>query len=125
MFKKIFPLIFTFVFIVVIMVGCKPANPTFPSGDYVDDMGFMISFYPDGKFMVSYPDYDEGIVNNGQYSVDGETISINENESCPPGDGVYKWSLDGDLLILELVEDNCENRVLSFADGLTRVPLGD
>jgi hypothetical protein len=80
---------------------------------------------PDGRCTVSYPITGEVLIENGHYSVDGDIVTFIETEQFPPGEGVYRWTLDGDRLLLGLIEDSCENRILSFSQELTRYSQGE
>ena len=99
----------------------KSSSQTFPTGKYSDQFGNTLTFSDDGEFTVVAAT-GETIVQDGQYTIAGDVISINESENCPPTDGVYKWSYDdaAGILQLEKVKDDCLNR--SFPEGLTRVP---
>ena len=84
---------------------------------------------PDGQCTLSYPPFDQILLDNEncEYMVDGDTITITtgETDTCPPSEGVYKWTLDGDRLLFELIEDSCETRILSFSQELTRYSQGE
>jgi hypothetical protein len=123
--KSLFSKVFTLGFVVLVMVGCGRASPTFPTGDFIDHLGLVLSLMPDGRCTLSYPTTGEVLIENGHYSVDGDIVTIIETEQCPPGEGVYRWTLDGDRLLLELIEDNCANRISSFSQPLTRYSQGE
>jgi hypothetical protein len=115
---------------VIDSVVVQPADPatcqtgssqTFPTGKYLDQFDNTLTFSADGKFTVGTLD-GETIVQDGQYTIEGDVITMNESEVCPPTDGVYKWSYDDDagILQLEKVEDGCPDR--DFPEGLRRLP---
>ncbi len=89
----------------------------FPAGKYLDGFGNIITFSVDGKFSI-----ERVFVQDGQYTIDGDVITMNESELCPPVDGVYNWNYDADAGILQFeeVEDGCSIRDLT--EPLTRLP---
>ena len=105
----------------LILAGCASSSQTFPTGEYSDHFSNTITFSDDGKFTLVTA-IGETIIRDGQYTIDGDVITMNESEVCPPTDGVYKWSYDGDVGIMQLerVEDDCQVR--DFPEGLRRLP---
>ena len=92
----------------------------FPKGEYLDEFGNIISFEDGDKFTVTLPD-GTILVEEGQYTIDGDIITFLENEVCPPVEGVYRWSVgENGHLNFELVEENCEGR--TFEAGLDPLP---
>ena len=90
---------------------------SFPAGKYLDGFGNIITFSVDGKFSI-----ERVLVKDGQYTIDGDVITMNESDLCPPVDGIYNWNYDADAGILqfEQVEDGCSMRDLT--EPLTRLP---
>ena len=123
--KRLFSKVFTLGFVVLVVAGCGPASPVFPTGDFIDSEGFVTSFMADGRVSVSSSITGEVLIENGEYSVDGDIVTITETELCPPGEGVYRWTLDGDRLLFELIEDNCDSRIWALSLELTRYRQGE
>lgn len=112
---------FTLIIAALLIAGCASSSQAFPTGKYVDEFGNTLTFLADGKWTVVDGNGDK-IVQDGQYTIDGDVITLNESEVCPPTDGVYKWDYGADTGILgfEKVEDSCEARHME--EGLTRLP---
>jgi len=104
----------------LIMTGCGLAGPKFPTGDYIDTEGFITSYHVDGKSWVRNPTSNEILATHGEYSAEGEIITFAKNALCPDGDGIYEWSLDGEQLHFELIDDNCEARIWALSLEITR-----
>jgi hypothetical protein len=102
---------FTLILTALVFAGCALSSQTFPTGKYSDTFGNTITYSDDGKFTV-VTSVGETIVQDGQYTIDGDVITFNESEICPPTDGVYKWSYDdgAGILQFETVEDDCPDR---------------
>jgi predicted GH43/DUF377 family glycosyl hydrolase len=93
---------------------------SFPKGEYLDEFGNIISLEDGDKFTIKLP-AGTFIVEEGQYTVDGDIITFLENEVCPPVEGVYRWSVgENGRLEFELIEENCEFR--TFEAGLDPLP---
>lgn len=106
-------------FVVLVIVACTPETMSFPKGQYWGtywDMGDALITFEDGdKFTVYDLLNDKFIVEEGQYTVDGDTITLLETELCGPGlvEGVYRWSVDENgHLKLELQGDSCFGRTI-------------
>ena len=114
---------FTLIIAALLIAGCASSSQAFPTGKYVDEFGNTLTFLADGKWTVVDGNGDK-IVQDGQYTIDGDVITLNESEVCPPTDGVYKWDYGADTGILgfEKVEDSCEARHMEEGEGLTRLP---
>ena len=121
--KRLLSTTIILVFIMIIITGCAPTAPKFPTGEYIAHTDTVLNFMPDGKCILSYPPQNAIILTeeNCEYTIDGDTffISTGETNKCEPADGVYKWTLDGEQLIFELIEDNCEGRIDSMSEPLT------
>lgn len=85
----------------------------------MDHMGFVMRIYPDGRSNLIYPVTGE-VLSEAEYTVEGDQVILIEYDLCPGVEGLYKWAQDGDQLIFELIEDNCENRVKGLSKPLTR-----
>ena len=109
--------------VLLFVVGCAPTSPEFPLGEFVDAEGNVITYKADGRVTFSSPEF-AGEQISGEYSVYGDTITSSEGGICTTGEGVYKWSFDGDKLEFELINDNCAERRALHAGGLTRVSVG-
>ena len=109
-----------FVGVVMVIVACAPEAVSFPKGQYLDEFGNVLTFEDDDKFTVKLPD-GTFLVEDGQYTVDGDIISFLENEVCPPVEGIYRWSVgENGHLQFELIEENCDGR--TFEAGLDPLP---
>jgi hypothetical protein len=73
--------------------------------------------------------FDTGTIQvRGEYGVFGDEMRFGNEvavygNACPPGDGVYKWSLDGAVLTFTVVEEPCPttiNRTAEWESGWTR-----
>ena len=108
----------SFVVVVLLIVACAPESESFPKGrywaTYWDMADAFITFEDGGKFTVEHLNGKFNI-EEGQYTVDGDTITLVENEVCGPGlqEGVYRWSMDekGNLDI-DIIKDNCFGRTV-------------
>lgn len=107
-------------FVVLVMVGCNLTRSKFPTGDYIDTEGYVTSFHVNGRFWVRSVNTDEIQTTIGEYSVKGDTITFAKNALCPQSEGVYKWTLDGERLLFELIEDDCDSRVSALSLEITR-----
>ena len=103
----------------LVIVGCASTSPEFPIGEFVDTEGNIINYKADGRVTFSSPDF-AGEQISGEYSVDGDTLTAKAGGICT-GEGVYKWSFDGERLEFELVSDDCPERRALSAGGLTRI----
>jgi len=69
----------------------------------------------------SYNSKSELADENGIYTVVGNQISImGDYSSCLGIVGIYTWTIDGNMLILTQVDDQCTNR-RNVADGKWRI----
>ena len=101
-------------------VACAPEVVSFPTGQYLDEFGNTITLEVGDKFTVELPD-GTLLVEDGQYTIDGDIIRFLENEVCPPVEGVYRWSAgENGHIQFELIEDDCGVR--DFSAGLTPLP---
>ncbi len=123
--KSIFSKVLFLGFVVLTMAGCKPSGPKFPTGDYIDTEGFFTSFHVDGRMWVRNLNNGEIRTTYGKYSVDGDTITFATNALCQQGEGVYKWTLDGDRLLFELIEDKCDSRIRALSLEITHYKHGE
>ncbi|MBN1305371.1 MAG: hypothetical protein JXA13_13115 [Anaerolineales bacterium] len=111
--------------IVLLTTGCHPSDPKFPTGDYIDTEGNLTSFHSDGQMWIRNLNTGEILATHSKYSVDGDTITFASIELCPQGDGVYKWTQDGDRLLFELIEDQCDFRIWKLSLEITRYKYGE
>lgn len=58
-----------------------------------------------GRFYVDQPGSDFSSL--GHFVVDGDEITLFNDAECPETRGTYRWSLEGDTLSFEVVEDDC------------------
>jgi hypothetical protein len=59
------------------------------------------------------------LIVRGTYQVDKDTIRIKDIDGqypCVDGEGVYRYTVDGDLMTFHLVSDPCENRSEALRD---------
>jgi hypothetical protein len=58
-----------------------------------------------GRFTVDQP--GSAFFSGGHYFVDGPRLVLINDPNCPQTRGVYRWTLEGSALSLEVVEDRC------------------
>jgi hypothetical protein len=111
----------SFAVVLVVALADSPVvlsqTQKFPSGVYQAGR-FMVTIHEDGKYQVTA---DIGKV-TGVYVVTGEQVEVRDEGgdfSCPNAAGRYRWKVDGDKLMLVLLEDPCEGRM----QALTTEPL--
>jgi ketosteroid isomerase-like protein len=86
-----------------------PGQPAFPVGTYTakdQDGAWVMSFRSDGTFTVKMD--DRVIVPGGKYTVKNDQVVLSngiETLLCGAGDGIYKWSFDGQALTFGAVSD--------------------
>jgi hypothetical protein len=66
-------------------------------------------FTPEFKGQISFT--------NGQYSVDGDIVMLMD-ELCGLVKGVYRWTLQGNNLFSELVEDESTERAFNLDNAI-------
>jgi hypothetical protein len=59
----------------------------------------------EGRFRVDHPAWE--FTSGGHYFVDGARLILINDPNCPETRGIYGWTLRGDSLALEVVEDDC------------------
>ena len=107
-------ILFAFVMFTLTISGCTSNTTKFPTGEFIDEEGHINNFMSDGRFTLRFTD-GRVLIKNGQYSVDGDIVTIIETEICPPVDGVYKWAYQDGKLLFELIEDDCTDRPLTIS----------
>ena len=120
-----------------------PSLPPFDHGDIPAEivgrysfelpaMHGVVDLKADGTYVLMQGPlvYDTGtVLVQGEYGVFGDQIRFGNEVSvygnaCPPGDGLYTWSLDGEMLTLAVVDDPCStaiDRVEGWEAGWTRI----
>ena len=91
------------------MVGSWIYQDTTPDGTEVTNTMTMLE---DGTFTVDFAS-DGKVEVLGTYAIDGSQITIRdtpEESPCYGKDGVYSFSLEGDVATITLIEDACEIR---------------
>ncbi len=58
-----------------------------------------------GRFYVDQPESDFSSL--GHFVVDGDEITLFNDAECPETHGTYRWSLEGDVISFEVVDDPC------------------
>ncbi len=97
----------------------------------VFDKQSVIDLEADGTYVLMRGPlvFDTGTIEvRGEYGVFGDEMRFGNEvavygRACPPGDGVYRWSLDGAVLNLTVVEEPCPtdiNRTAEWESGWTR-----
>ncbi|RPI27590.1 MAG: hypothetical protein EHM61_07920 [Acidobacteria bacterium] len=89
----------------------------FPDGSY--QAGPFTVTFKEGKFQVTIA---SGAGVTGTYKVSGEQVEFTDQEGefmCPDAPGKYSWKLDGEKIVLTLIDDPCEGRT----QALTSEPL--
>ncbi len=96
----------------------------------VFDKPSLIDLEPDGTYVLMTPGgFGQNTIEvTGEYGVFGDEMrfgnEVAANGMACQGDGVYTWSLDGAMLTLTLVEDECApdiNRMAEWQSGWTRI----
>jgi hypothetical protein len=107
-----------FVVVVLLIVACTPETVSFPKGQYWGpywNWGDSFITFEDGdKFTVKLPD-DTFLIKEGQYTVDGDILTLLDTEICGPGliKGEYRWSVDENgHLHLDEIKDSCHGRTV-------------
>jgi len=87
--------------------GWVITTPT-PDGEQVTWKFILKS---DGTYAVDI-NVDGSIEVTGKYSVDGDTMTVQNDEGCGccTEKGIYKFGLENDQLWMDPVEDSCPNR---------------
>ncbi|CAN5523608.1 hypothetical protein BH24ACT26_BH24ACT26_21350 [soil metagenome] len=67
--------------------------------------GEEILTFDAGRFFVFHP--DDGFTSSGHATVSGDRVTLFNDANCIGDDGVYEWTLEGDLLRLEAIRDTC------------------
>ena len=97
------------------LLVCACAEPSFPSGTFVDEYGYKgIDFSDDGHFTVVI---DSKRVNEGTFSVQGNNLTWETDRECKESVGAevkatYSWTFKKDTLVFKVIgEDKCSNRL--------------
>jgi len=109
----------------IFLSGCTLGGPEFPTGDYIDSEGYITTFHTRGRFWVRSTDVDKVLTTHGDYTLDGEIITFKQNSLCPEGDGIYRWSEDGEHLNFELIEDDCHARLEALSREIIHYKHGE
>jgi hypothetical protein len=116
---RIFIKVIATIVLMFILSSCGIDKPEFPTGDFIDSQDVILRIKPDEQCEAIYSVTGE-VVASGPCTADGDIVTFVEYEQCPGIEGIYKWSLDGDKLRFELIEDSCENRIKSLSQEHTR-----
>jgi hypothetical protein len=101
----------------ILIAACASQQPEFPTGVFEFDQQ-RITFEPDGTYTVWNFAIESFDVEDGQYTVDGNEITLlDEAEDCGLAEGHYTWEFDGKKLLFEVVEDSCEGRSTNLKRG--------
>jgi len=113
-----------YLFLAGLIVGCTNSAISTPLSDltgryyFGGDTSFVVDLLPDGSVYI--PDEPLPTVHD-TYTVSGHQITFT-GESCNNATGVYKWSLQQDVLQLALVNDTCTARSRIFTQTLKKLP---
>ena len=97
----------------------------FPTGVFHtrnQDGQWVITFQADGTYLVSLN--GERIVSEGQYTVAGQQVTLeDDSEVCRGrGAGQYSWSFAQEVLTFTALSDPCPERQVVLTNGLAKQP---
>ena len=96
--------------ILLVFVAACSQQPEFPTGVF-EFAQQRITFNPDGSYTVWHINIESFDVEDGRYTIDGNQITFqDETEDCELAIGKYTWEFDGEKLLFEPTEDECEGR---------------
>ena len=96
--------------ILSVLVAACSQQPEFPTGVF-EFAQQRITFNPDGSYTVWRINIESFDVEDGRYTIDGNQITFqDEAEDCELAIGKYTWEFDGEKLLFETIEDECEGR---------------
>ena len=126
-----------------VLVGCAPSEPNLAPGTYITDLAieelperFGPPWNPEGylgrmiagEWEITFSDEGEviwrqngSVWSSGDYNVNLAALEFGFGSACSSigiMSGTYNWSLDGDIVTFERIEDDCEGRAI----GLTLKP---
>jgi hypothetical protein len=92
---------------------------------YARDPGVMTLIFFEGEYFVDHQ--MSGFHANGHYTVSGNRLTLFNDANCSRVRGSYRWQLDGDSLLLEVLDDTCAyegERATDLATEVwTRIPV--
>jgi hypothetical protein len=80
-------------------IPCRRCAP------YRLDRGEAVLALRRGRFTIDQP--ASAFFSGGHYFVDGDRLVLINDPNCPRTRGVYRWTLKGGSLTLDVVEDDC------------------
>jgi hypothetical protein len=101
-------------------VVCAQQSDKFPIGSY-ESGPYTITFKEGGKYEVTA---SAGGGVKGIYKVSGNDVEVTDQDgdfACPDTVvGKYKWKVDGEKLVMTIIDDACEGRAQGFSMPLAK-----
>lgn len=109
-------ILFLLITCALFLSNCSSQAGAFPIGTFKTRGERRLEFFEDGTYTWGLA---ETPFVQGQYNVDGQTITfhsetmviLDEGEEACPGEGSYTWVFKDDVLIMELQRDDCDSRI--------------
>jgi hypothetical protein len=106
----------------LVLSSCSSRTGAFPIGAFKTIGLRSLEFFEDGTYIWGF--VGTPLV-QGQYDVDGQTITfhsetkvnVDQREEACPGEGSYTWVFEDNVLTMELVLDDCDDRIAD-TDGI-------